>query len=59
VVDDALVADAIVARITTRLLVPETRFANDPRPPQVQSFRPSRHARSFRPCNVDLRLRNQ
>ncbi len=51
-VDDALVANAIVARAMARRLVPEVAFRNDTRAPQVQSFRPSRNARSFRPCNA-------
>jgi hypothetical protein len=51
-VDEALVAKAILARAAARRLVPETAFRNDVRDPQVQSFRPSRHARSFRPCNA-------
>jgi hypothetical protein len=53
-VDEAAVAAAIVARATARRLVPATAFRNDlrGRDPQVRSFRPSRQARSFRPCNV-------
>lgn len=51
-IDEALVANAIIARAATRCLVPGTAFRNDVRAPQVQSFRPSRHARSFRPCNA-------
>jgi hypothetical protein len=51
-VDEALVAHAIIARAMTRRLIPETVFRNDVRGPRVQSFRPSRHARSFRPCNA-------
>jgi hypothetical protein len=51
-VDEALIADAILAREMARRLVPETAFRNDLRAPRVQSFRPSRHARSFRPCDV-------
>jgi hypothetical protein len=53
-VDEALVAEAIVARATARRLVPGTVFRNDIRDlrgPRVQSFRPSRQARSFRPCS--------
>ena len=50
-VDDASVANAIVARIAARRLVSEATFRNDPRVSQVSSFRPSRQARSFRLCN--------
>jgi len=56
VVDENLVAAAILARGTTRSLVSETGFRNDIRGPegrsQVRSFRPTRQARSFRPCNL-------
>jgi hypothetical protein len=52
VVDENALADAIVARVLARRLVPELRFRNDSRGPQVRSFRPSAHARSFRPCNL-------
>jgi hypothetical protein len=52
VVDEGLIAAAIIARATTRRMVPEIEFRNDLRAPRVQSFRPSRHARSFRPCNA-------
>jgi hypothetical protein len=50
VIDEALVADAILTRALTRRLIAGTEFRNDLREPQVQSFRPSRQARSFRPC---------
>lgn len=51
VIDEQLVAGAILARATTRLLVGEAAFRNDPRSPgPVRSFRPSSQARSFRPC---------
>jgi type IV secretory pathway VirD2 relaxase len=50
VVDERLIATAIIARATARGLVPEIEFRNDLRAPRVQSFRPTRHARSFRPC---------
>jgi len=51
-VDPASVADAILTRAATRRAVLGTAFRNDPRAPQVRSFRPSRQARSFRPCNA-------
>jgi hypothetical protein len=54
VVDEELVAAAIVARGTTRLLVAEAAFSNDIRGPRVRSFRPSKEARSFRPCNQSM-----
>jgi hypothetical protein len=60
-VDSVAVADAILARASARRAVVGTVFRNDlrnggdPRDrdaggPQVRSFRPSRQARSFRPC---------
>ncbi len=52
VVDEKLVAAAILARGRTRSLVSEAAFRNDIRRAQVRSFRPSRQARSFRPCNL-------
>ncbi|HEY7961958.1 MAG TPA: hypothetical protein VID29_08560 [Solirubrobacteraceae bacterium] len=51
-VDAAAVADAILARAATRRAVLGTTFRNDVRSAPVRSFRPSRHARSFRPCNI-------
>jgi hypothetical protein len=52
IVDEQLVAAAILARGRTRSLVSETAFRNDARRPPVRSFRPTRQARSFRPCNL-------
>ena len=52
VIDEELIAAAILARSTARSLVSEAVFRNDARNPQVRSFRPSRQARSFRPCNL-------
>jgi hypothetical protein len=54
VVDEKSVADAIVARAIARRLLPEVVFRNDPRGTRVRSFRPSKQARSFRPCSRDL-----
>jgi len=51
-VDAAAVADAIVTRALTRQAVVGTTFRNEVRAPQVRSFRPSRQARSFRPCGM-------
>jgi hypothetical protein len=51
-VDEATVADAILARAAARRAVMGITFRNDVRNPQVRSFRPSRQARSFRPCNA-------
>jgi hypothetical protein len=51
-VDERAVADAILARALARKAVMGTSFRNDirgPAPP-VRSFRPTRQARSFRPC---------
>ena len=50
-VDEAVLADAIIARATVRRLVGQTAFRNDVREPQVRSFRPTRQVRSFRPCS--------
>jgi hypothetical protein len=52
VIDEHLVATAILARATTRSVVGDSAFRNDVRTPSgaVRSFRPSSHARSFRPC---------
>ncbi len=54
VVDEELVAAAVIARVATRGSVPEVAFRNDDRAEQepVRSFRPSKRARSFRPCNL-------
>jgi hypothetical protein len=51
-IDATAVADAILLRAKARHTVVGTTFRNDPRAPQVRSFRPSRQARSFRPCNA-------
>jgi hypothetical protein len=51
-VDEATVADAIIARAMARRAVMGTVFRNDARGPQVRSFRHSNQARSFRPCNA-------
>lgn len=53
-VDPHAVAEAILARAATRCAVRGASFRNDPRAsrPQVRSFRPTRNARSFRPCNA-------
>jgi hypothetical protein len=49
-VDAGAVAEAILTRAATRRAVMGTTFRNDLRGPEVRSFRPTRHARSFRPC---------
>lgn len=48
VIDPRAVAEAIVARSMTRLVVPGATFRNDVEAPRVRSFRPDRGARSFR-----------
>ncbi|WP_249010076.1 hypothetical protein [Conexibacter sp. DBS9H8] len=48
VVDEPLVAEAIVARAAVHALVARASFASDLRPPVVRSFRRDNHARSFR-----------
>jgi hypothetical protein len=51
VIDEPLVASAILARASTRGLVGAVAFRNDtPAQRPVRSFRPSSNARSFRPC---------
>jgi hypothetical protein len=52
VIDEHLVAAAILARAVTRGLVGEAMFRNDMCAPRVRSFRPSSQARSFRPCTL-------
>lgn len=50
VIDEHLIASAILARATTRSLIGGAAFRNDmPAPGLVRSFRPTSHARSFRP----------
>jgi hypothetical protein len=50
VVDEHLVAAAIVTRAATRLTLADAGFRNDVRAPRaVRSFRASTHVRSFRP----------
>lgn len=57
VIDEHLVAAAILARATTRRVLPDARFRNDIRPRRaVRSFRPSRHVRSFRPYGMRTAL---
>jgi len=51
VVDEQLVAAAVLARGAARRALPEVGFRNDLRRPPVRSFRPSRQVRSFRRCN--------
>jgi hypothetical protein len=52
VIDEHLVATAILARAATRSLVGASAFRNDARAQigAARSFRPSSHVRSFRPC---------
>ncbi len=52
VIDEQLVAAAVLARGVLRGSVADVAFRNDVRVPSVRSFRPSRQARSFRPCNI-------
>ena len=48
VVDEALVADAILSRARAKRTVAEVMFRNDPRARSVKSFRLEHEARSFR-----------
>jgi hypothetical protein len=51
VIDEQLVASAILARAGTRGLIGAVAFRNDvPAPDPVRSFSPTANARSFRPC---------
>jgi len=51
VIDERLVASAILARASTRSLIGGATFRNDRSLPNpVRSFRPTSHVRSFRPC---------
>ena len=52
VIDEEVVAAAILARGAARTLICEVAFRNDAREAHVRSFRPTREARSFRPCNL-------
>ncbi|HEV2998779.1 MAG TPA: hypothetical protein VGX16_06690 [Solirubrobacteraceae bacterium] len=51
-VDEVAVAEAVLMRASARREIPGAAFRNDVRELPVRSFRPSRHAPSFRPCNV-------
>ncbi|HWF71909.1 MAG TPA: hypothetical protein VG186_01115 [Solirubrobacteraceae bacterium] len=48
VVDDRLLADAIMARVRARATVPGISFGNERNAPAVRSFRLEHEARSFR-----------
>ena len=54
VIDEQLVAAAMIARAQLRRTVADAAFRNDPHVAEparaVRSFRPSRQVRSFRPC---------
>jgi hypothetical protein len=52
VIDEDVVAAAILARGAARSFVCEATFRNDAREAHVRSFRPTKQARSFRPCNL-------
>jgi hypothetical protein len=50
VIDEHLVAAAILARATARRVLADASFRNDIRAPRaVRSFRPNSQAKSFRP----------
>ncbi len=53
-IDEAVLADAILARARARRLIAGVEFRNDARSPGVRSFRPSRQARSFRHCPAGM-----
>lgn len=57
VVDEATLADAIVARGTARRLVGGITFRNDVRRPRVRSFHMTTQAKSFRPPYLRTRRR--
>jgi hypothetical protein len=48
VVDEQLVAGALLARASVRATVANVSFRSEVRPPRVRSFRPENNARSFR-----------
>jgi hypothetical protein len=48
VVDERAVADAIMLRAMTRLVVADQAFRSTVQEPRLRSFRPNRDARSFR-----------
>jgi hypothetical protein len=50
VVDERVVADAIVLRAMAKQVIPEPCFRTELRGREVRSFRPNRDARSFRLC---------
>jgi len=52
VIDEHVIARAILTRAALRGMIADARFRNDPPAPRVRSFRPSPHARSFRPCTI-------
>jgi hypothetical protein len=53
VIDEHLIAGAILARARARSMIGAATFRNDARPARpVRSFRPSSQARSFRPCTL-------
>jgi hypothetical protein len=52
VIDEHVVAAAILTRAATRSLVGEATFRNQIGRPQIRSFRPSTQVRSFRPCGL-------
>jgi hypothetical protein len=55
VIDEATLADAILARGTARRLIGAITFRNDVRRPRVRSFRITTGARSFRPQELRTR----
>jgi len=55
VVDEAAVAEAIIARSIARQALPDRYFGYVPSEPQVRSFRPHSGAPSFRLCRSDRR----
>ncbi|HWF52748.1 MAG TPA: hypothetical protein VG294_19040 [Solirubrobacteraceae bacterium] len=48
VVDDRLVAEAILSRVQARIISPGISFGNEPNSAAVRSFRLEHEARSFR-----------
>jgi hypothetical protein len=57
VIDEHLVAAAILARATARRALADASFRNATRPPHaVRSFRPTRQVRSFRPYGMRTAL---
>lgn len=59
VIDEHVIAGAILARAAVRGLVGDAAFRNDPPAGRVRSFRPGAHARSLRRRILGMPLRGR